>query len=56
MADFLAIVSFIAFIAAFLGYIWCLERVWPSSKVFCSAFRSWCSSTWVLRCSSPSGS
>jgi hypothetical protein len=27
MADFLAIVSFIAFIAVFLGYIWCLERV-----------------------------
>jgi hypothetical protein len=27
VADFLAIVSFIAFIALFLGYIWCLERV-----------------------------
>jgi hypothetical protein len=27
VADFLAIVSFIAFIAVFLGYIWCLERV-----------------------------
>jgi hypothetical protein len=27
MADFLAIVSFIAFVAVFLAYIWCLERV-----------------------------
>jgi len=27
VADFLAILSFVAFIAAFLGYIWCLERV-----------------------------
>jgi hypothetical protein len=27
VADFLAIVSFIAFIAVFLGYIWCMERV-----------------------------
>jgi len=27
MADFLAIVSFVAFIAVFLGFIWCLERV-----------------------------
>jgi hypothetical protein len=27
VADFLAIVSFVAFIAVFLGYIWCLERV-----------------------------
>jgi len=27
MADFLAIVSFAAFIAVFLGLIWCLERV-----------------------------
>jgi hypothetical protein len=27
MADFLAIVGFVAFVAAFLGLIWCLERV-----------------------------
>jgi hypothetical protein len=27
VADFLAIVSFVAFIAVFLAYIWCLERV-----------------------------
>jgi hypothetical protein len=27
VADFLAILSFIAFIAVFLGYIWCMERV-----------------------------
>jgi preprotein translocase subunit SecE len=27
MADFLAVVSVVAFIALFLGYIWCLERV-----------------------------
>jgi hypothetical protein len=27
VADFLAIVSFIAFIAVFLGYVWCMERV-----------------------------
>jgi hypothetical protein len=27
MADFLAIVSFVAFLAVFMGLIWCLERV-----------------------------
>jgi hypothetical protein len=27
MGDFVAILSFVAFIAAFLTYIWCLERV-----------------------------
>jgi len=27
MADFLAIVGFVAFVAAFMGLIWCLERV-----------------------------
>jgi hypothetical protein len=27
MADFLAIVGFVAFVAVFLGLIWCLERV-----------------------------
>jgi len=27
MADFLAIVGFAAFVAVFLGLIWCLERV-----------------------------
>jgi hypothetical protein len=27
MADFLAILSFAAFIAVFAGLIWCLERV-----------------------------
>jgi len=27
MADFLAVLGFIAFVAAFLGLIWCLERV-----------------------------
>jgi hypothetical protein len=27
MADLIAILSFVAFIAAFLGYIWLLERV-----------------------------
>jgi preprotein translocase subunit SecE len=27
MADFLAVVSVVVFIALFLGYIWCLERV-----------------------------
>jgi preprotein translocase subunit SecE len=27
MADFLAVVGFVAFVAAFLGLIWCLERV-----------------------------
>jgi len=27
MADFLAMVGFVAFVAAMLGLIWCLERV-----------------------------
>jgi hypothetical protein len=27
VADFLAILSFIAFIAVFMGFIWCMERV-----------------------------
>ena len=27
MADLLVVVSFVVFIAAFLGYIWLLERV-----------------------------
>jgi len=27
MADFLAAVSVVAFIAVFMGLIWCLERV-----------------------------
>jgi hypothetical protein len=27
MADFLAVVGFVAFVAVFLGLIWCLERV-----------------------------
>jgi len=27
MADFLAIVGFVAFVAVFMGLIWCLERV-----------------------------
>jgi len=27
MADLIAVLSFVAFIAAFLGYIWLLERV-----------------------------
>jgi hypothetical protein len=27
VADFLAVLSFIAFIAVFLGLIWCVERV-----------------------------
>jgi hypothetical protein len=27
VADFLAVLSFIAFIAVFLGFIWCMERV-----------------------------
>jgi len=27
MADFLVVVGFVAFVAAFLGLIWCLERV-----------------------------
>jgi hypothetical protein len=27
VADFLAIVSFVAFVAVFLAYIWSLERV-----------------------------
>jgi hypothetical protein len=27
MADFLAVVSVAAFIAVFMGLIWCLERV-----------------------------
>jgi hypothetical protein len=27
MVDLLAVLSFIAFIAVFLGYVWCLERL-----------------------------
>ena len=27
MADFLSIVGFVAFVAVFMGLIWCLERV-----------------------------
>jgi hypothetical protein len=27
MADFLAVLGFVAFVAVFLGLIWCLERV-----------------------------
>jgi hypothetical protein len=27
MADFLAVLGIVAFVAAFLGLIWCLERV-----------------------------
>jgi hypothetical protein len=27
MADLLAVVGFVAFVAVFLGLIWCLERV-----------------------------
>jgi hypothetical protein len=27
MADFLAVLGVVAFVAAFLGLIWCLERV-----------------------------
>jgi len=27
MADFLAILGFVAFVAVFMGLIWCLERV-----------------------------
>jgi hypothetical protein len=27
MADLLAIVSFVAFVAVFMGLIWCMERV-----------------------------
>jgi hypothetical protein len=27
MADFLAVLGFVTFVAAFLGLIWCLERV-----------------------------
>jgi len=27
MADFLAVLGFVAFIAVFMGLIWCLERV-----------------------------
>jgi hypothetical protein len=27
MADFLVVVGIVAFVAAFLGLIWCLERV-----------------------------
>jgi len=27
MGDFLAVLGFVAFVAAFLGLIWCLERV-----------------------------
>jgi len=27
MADFLAVLGIVAFIAAFMGLIWCLERV-----------------------------
>jgi len=27
MADFLAVLGVVAFIAAFMGLIWCLERV-----------------------------
>jgi hypothetical protein len=27
VADFLAILSFVAFLAVLLGYIWCMERV-----------------------------
>ena len=27
MADFLAVLGFVAFVAAFMGLIWCLERV-----------------------------
>jgi len=27
MADFLVVVGFVAFVAVFLGFIWCLERV-----------------------------
>jgi|HubBroStandDraft_5_1064220.scaffolds.fasta_scaffold755795_1 hypothetical protein len=27
MADFLAALSFVVFIALFMAYIWCLERV-----------------------------
>ena len=27
VADFLAVLSFVAFIAVFLGYVWCMERV-----------------------------
>jgi hypothetical protein len=27
MADFLVVIGIVAFVAAFLGLIWCLERV-----------------------------
>jgi len=27
MADLLAVLGIVAFVAAFLGHIWCLERV-----------------------------
>jgi hypothetical protein len=27
MVDVLAVLSFVAFIAAFLGYVWCLEKL-----------------------------
>ena len=27
MADFLAVVSFVVFVALLMGFIWCLERV-----------------------------
>jgi hypothetical protein len=27
MADFFALLGFVAFVAAFMGLIWCLERV-----------------------------
>jgi len=27
MADFLAVLGIVAFVAAFMGLIWCLERV-----------------------------
>jgi hypothetical protein len=27
MADFLAVLGFVAFVAVFMGLIWCLERV-----------------------------
>jgi len=56
MADLLVVLSVVAFIAAFMGYIWLLERVWASSKASSSASLAWSSSTWGSPCSSPNGS
>jgi len=56
MADFLAVLGIVGFVAAMLGLIWALDRVWPRPRGSFSRCPSSCSCIWALPCSSPKSS